>query len=108
MATENLPIYLNDHLAGSVAAIELIEHLKDHAPELEAFLRQLKTQIEADQEALKRLIARFGKEESAVRKAAAWLAEKGARVKLAVDGPAESALGKMQALGALYLGITGK
>jgi hypothetical protein len=108
MANENLAIYLNDHLAGSVAAIELIEHLLGKAPELEAFLRELKTQIEADQQELKRLIARFGKEESTVRQAAAWLAEKGARIKLAMDGPADSALGKMQALEALYLGITGK
>jgi hypothetical protein len=108
MANENLAIYLNDHLAGSVAAIELIEHLMKSAPELEEFLRELQTQIEMDQQELKRLIAQLGNEESTVRKAAAWLAEKGARVKLAVDGPADSALGKMQALEALYLGITGK
>lgn len=108
MATENLAIYLNDHLAGSVAAIELIDDLAKNSPGLEAFLRELKAEIEADQQVLRGLIARFGKGESGVRQAAAWLAEKAARVKLSWDGPIDSDFGRMQALEALYLGITGK
>lgn len=108
MSNDNLAIYLNDHLAGSVSAIELIDHLAGHAPELAAFLRKLKTDIEADQKELERLIAQSGKEQSTLRKAAGWLAEKGAQIKLAVDGPAGSAFAKMQSLEALCLGITGK
>ncbi len=109
---ENLTLYLNDHLAGSVAALELIDHLIETAGENAAeaqFFRQLRADIEADQNVLKQLITHFGGEESSVRKAAGWLAEKLGRAKLKLDGGGTSeALGRFQALEGLVLGITGK
>jgi hypothetical protein len=107
---KNLVAYLNDHLAGSVAAIELIEDLidaSDDAP-LKAFLADLKRDIESDQKVLEQLIAGAGESEGVVRKAAAWLSEKAARAKFKVAGEDLGGLGLVQAFEMLALGIHGK
>jgi hypothetical protein len=106
-ASERLHTYLNDHLAGSVAAIELLDDLIEHHSEDQfgKILRDLRDEIEADQETLRSLIRKLGAKESAIRKAGAWLAEKFSRVKI---GDADDSAGLLQALEALALGITGK
>jgi len=77
MSEDNLKIYLNDHLAGSVSALELLEELiKSTGDASTSFLSQLKSDIEADQQELKALIQRLDMAESGPRKAAAWLAGK--------------------------------
>jgi hypothetical protein len=102
--------YLNDHLAGSVSALELLDHLiKAHEGEaLEKFLRELRDDVRADQDMLKKIVQRFKARESAVRKAGAWIAEKVARVKVTAGGTKFGDLGLVQALEVLVLGITGK
>jgi len=110
MNRENLAIYLNDHLAGSVAALELLEHLvaatKNSAHE--AFFRSLNQDVAADQDVLRSLLEKLPASESITRKAGAWLVEKVARVKLRMDAPAGSVMERVEALEALLLGITGK
>jgi hypothetical protein len=110
MNRENLAIYLNDHLAGSVAALELLDYLadRDGAGAEPSFFRALRDEVAADQDVLRQLLEKFGAAESAARKAGAWLMEKVARLKLRVDGPAGSPMERMEALEALLLGITGK
>jgi len=102
--------YLNDHLAGSVSAIELLDYLiETHEREpLAEFFQQLRADIVTDQEVLKKIVQRFNAKESAIRKAGAWLAEKVARVKLNLAGQKKAQLGLVQALEVLVLGITGK
>jgi len=104
---ERLHTYLNDHLAGSVAAIELLDDLiKQHSEDrFGKIFRDLRDEIEADQETLRNLIRKLGAEESAVRKAGAWLAEKFSRVKI---GDADDSAELLQALEGLALGISGK
>jgi len=104
---ERLHTYLNDHLAGSVAAIELLDDLIEHHSEdrFGKIFRDLQDEIEADQETLRNLIRKLGAEESAVRKAGAWLAEKFSRVKI---GDADDSAELLQALEGLALGISGK
>jgi len=104
---ERLHTYLNDHLAGSVAAIELLDDLIEHHSEdrFGKIFRDLRDEIEADQETLRNLIRKLGAEESAVRKAGAWLAEKFSRVKI---GDADDSAELLQALEGLALGISGK
>jgi hypothetical protein len=104
---ERLHTYLNDHLAGSVAAIELLDELIEHHSEdrFGKIFRDLRDEIEADQETLRNLIRKLGAEESAVRKAGAWLAEKFSRVKI---GDADDSAELLQALEGLALGISGK
>jgi len=107
---KELATYLNDHLAGSVAAIELLDHLIEEqaGQRLEKFLVDLRDDVSADQQVLRDLIHKLGLEESAVRKAGAWMIEKLARAKMDVAGDEGGGLGFVQALEALALGITGK
>ena len=108
---ENLASYLNDHLAGSVGALELFDRLVEtqEGKPLQGFFRELRSDIESDQKKLEELIRSLGAEESAVRKAGAWLAEKLSRPKMPLSGDgSEGELGLFLALEALALGITGK
>jgi len=104
---ERLDIYLNDHLAGSVAAIELLEKVIERHSEdrFGKIFRDWRNVIQADQESLRNLIRKLGAEESAIRKAGAWMAEKFSRIKI---GDLDDSAGLLQALEALALGITGK
>lgn len=108
--TEHLSSYLNDHLAGAVAALELIEHLakKFHGTALEACLAELHNDVTADEQVLRDLLKTWDVNESAVRKAGAWIAEKFGRVKFALGDYEENGPGLLEALEALALGITGK
>jgi adenylate cyclase class IV len=107
---EDLSDYLNDHLAGSVAALELLDRLVETyaGKPLERFFRELRDDIRRDQEQLEELIAKLGLKESAVRKAGAWIAEKFSRPKIDLEADSKSELGLFLALEALVLGITGK
>jgi len=107
---KELATYLNDHLAGSVSAIELLDHLiKTHEGKpLAKFFTDLRNDVSADQEVLRKILKRFNANESAVRKAGAWLAEKFGRVKIEAAGDKVGELGLVQALEILVLGITGK
>lgn len=110
MANEQIATYLNDHLAGSVVALELIEHLQAaHAgTPLESFLANLRADITADRHELEALMDRLHITESRTRKATAWLTEKFTEIKLRLDDPADGALRLLEALEVLSLGIEGK
>ena len=107
---DDLTEYLNDHLAGSVAALELLDHVVETyaGKPLERFFRELRDDIRSDQEQLEELIAKLGLKESTVRKAGAWIAEKFLRPKIDLERDSKSELGLFLALEALVLGITGK
>ena len=110
MTDTHLATYLNDHLAGAVAALELLEHLeKTHAgtPVARA-LSELRTEVDADREVLQSLMTRLGITESKPRKAAAWLAERLASLKLRLDDSGDGALRLFESLEVLSLGIEGK
>jgi hypothetical protein len=104
---KNLEIYLNDHLAGAVAALELIEGRREEYQDepLGTFFGTLKVDIEADKQTLCQIMRSLGIEESTVRQTGAWAAEKvaRARLKLAGDEP-----GLVLALEGLIMGIHGK
>lgn len=110
MGIEILGRYLNDHLAGSVAALELIDHLDglSKGTERERLLASLRSEIEADQKVLQELLRGVGGKESRVRKAAAWLTEKVGEAKLKLDDSGSGELGLLEGLEALELGILGK
>jgi hypothetical protein len=107
---EDLSDYLNDHLAGSIAALELLDRMIEacEGKSLEGFLRQLREDIDQDQEKLKELIEKLGMSESTVRKAGAWIAEKLTRPKIDLGEGSKEEIGVFLALEALLLGITGK
>ena len=110
MRAAELATYLNDHLAGSVGALDLLDHLareSDGGEEVSLF-RALHQEIAAEQAQLRELLRELGGEESGVRKAAGWVAEKVTRLKLRWDDPGDDGLRRFEALEALALGITGK
>ena len=110
MALQILPTYLNDHLAGSMAAIELLDHLRkvSKGSERETLFTALQSEIEEDQKVLKELLRGLGEQQSRVRQAAAWLTEKVGEAKLKLDDPGSGELRLLEALETLGLGILGK
>ena len=110
MTDPNLATYLDDHLAGAVAALEVLEHLeKAHAgaPVARA-LSELRTEVDADREALQSLMTQLRVTESKPRKAAAWLAERLASLKLRLDDSGDGAFRLFESLEVVSLGIEGK
>lgn len=110
MSLENLATYLNDHDAGSVAALELLDHCisKTAGTPLHTFFSDLRREVQADQEILRELMNRMEIKQSAVRKATAWVAEKFGWAKFNAAGTDEEDAGLLETLEFLYLGITGK
>jgi hypothetical protein len=107
---KDLPIYLKDHLAGSVGALEMLDDMIDahKGKKLEPFLRTLHTEIKSDQDELKRLMQHLDVSEGVVRNAGAWVAEKFSRVKLRLGDSGEPSLALLQSFESLLLGISGK
>lgn len=107
---KTLATYLNDHLAGSVAAVELLDHLRQlsKGTQREQLFTSLKSEVEEDQKLLKELLREVGGKESRVRQAAAWLTEKVGEAKLKLDDSGSGELRLLEALEALELGILGK
>jgi hypothetical protein len=107
MAKDYLSTYLNDHLSGAVAALELLDRLinevGDHGP-----LRQIREDIQADRQELKTLMSRLKISESPLRKAGGWIAEQFVETKLAFDDENAGPLRTLERLEALGLGINGK
>jgi hypothetical protein len=110
MANEYLATYLNDHLAGSLAAIELLEHLETAyaATHLASFFVELRREISADRQELQRLMDRLEVSESRPRKLSAWLTGKLTEIKLRFDDSPCGALRLLESLEVLGLGIHGK
>ncbi|MEO8295154.1 MAG: hypothetical protein ABI613_06520 [Gemmatimonadota bacterium] len=104
--------YLNNHLAGSVGAIEVIEHgiQNSQGSPIEILYADLLPRILADQESLKELIDQLGGKQSAPRKVVAWIGETISRVTRS-PGASESnevTLSQFQEIEMLALGILGK
>ena len=110
MANSNLDFYLNDHLAGSVVALEMMEHLENaHAgSKVASFLADLRAEILADRADLERLMQRLSIAPSPVRKTMAWLSEKSAEFKLSLDDRSTGPLHLLEAVEAIAIGIHGK
>ena len=107
---KELDSYLNDHLAGSVGALELIGHWASaHKSEpLGAFFAELEGEVKADQDTLCSVMGSLRVEESKVRQAGAWIAEKIGRARLKIAGDDASSLGLVLTLEGLIMGIGGK
>ena len=110
MVNESVATYLNDHLAGSVVALELLDHLaadQAHASDV-PILANLRAEILADRQQLEAFMAQRGIAASRPRQVMAWLTEKLSELKLRLDDPGQGALRRLEALEAVALGILGK
>jgi hypothetical protein len=108
--TDDLEIYLRDHYAGAISALELLEHLIEvHADDsLGGFFSQLHAEIKADHEQLHNLMQALGFKDGTLRNAGAWVAEKMSRAKIGFAFGEDAKLRLLQALETLVIGITGK
>jgi hypothetical protein len=105
-----LPIYLNDHLAGSTAAVELVRRaLRSNSQnEYGPPLARLAAEIEQDRKTLLSIMAGLGVGSDRAKLLAAWVAEKVGRLKLNGRLLGYSPLSRLMELEVLQLGVTGK
>jgi hypothetical protein len=110
MANESLATYLNDHLAGAVVALELLDHLQEDGPGTAeaSILADVRAGIMADRQELEAFMAQRGIAVSAPKKATGWLVEKLSELKLHLDDAGDGALRRLEALETVSLGIAGK
>jgi hypothetical protein len=110
VSTEHLGTYLNDHLAGAMVALELLQHLQkaQAGTPMEKFAGDLYAEIDEDRQVLVGLMGKLNIGESRTRQTAAWLTEKAGRLKLRFDDPAGGNFLLYQILETLSLGIEGK
>jgi hypothetical protein len=109
MNEEHLRTYLDDHHAGSRAAVELIEHyLRTHRGSSRArVLQEVLDEIRQDQAVLLDLLRRVGGRGSRLKDAAAWVLEKLSRLKLNEVGKHRT-LSEFEKMEQLVLGVSGK
>jgi hypothetical protein len=110
MSDKPISTYLNDHLAGATAALQLLEYLEaahDGTPR-ERFFVELRADVAADRQELEVLMAGLHVSQSRTRKATSWLAEKVTELKLRLDDPAGGTLRIFEAIEAVAVGIDGK
>lgn len=110
METKLLAIYLNDHMAGSVAGVELARRARgsNEGTPLGDFLAGLVEEIEQDREALARVMDHHGVGADPVKRTVAWAGEKLGRLKLNGRLTGYSPLSRVIELEGLMLGVTGK
>ena len=71
-------------------------------------LRKPREKIKADQDTLRDVMRTLGVEESKIRQAGAWAAEKVGRARLMIAGDEQGSLGLVLTLEGLIMGVTGK
>jgi hypothetical protein len=105
-----LAIYLNDHLAGATAGVELAKRAAaaEQGSPLGPPLAALAAEIGADREALKTLMSRLRVGVQTYKVGAGWAAEKVGRLKLNGSWLSRSPLAPVLETEALALGIEGK
>jgi hypothetical protein len=107
---KRLRIYLNDHLAGSVAGCELAKRAlaENRGNEYGRLLARIVGEIEEDQRALRDVMARLEVPVARPKVAAAWAAEKIGRLKLNGQLRGYSPLSRLLELEGLVVGVRGK
>lgn len=108
---ELLAIYLNDHLAGATAGVELARRLRGSNrdnPEFGPALAEICSEIEADRETLKAVMDRLGVARSKFKPLAATLGERLGRLKLNGRLWSYSPLSRLAELELLQAGVVGK
>ncbi len=100
--------YLNDHLAGSAAALDLLAKMssQNEGTEFGRVLAALEQEVAEDRDALQQVMAKLGVPTDTVKQAGGWVLEKLTRLRFDVTTGEE--LGRLMEAEALSLGIAGK
>ena len=106
---QGLSVYLNDHLAGSAAALDLAARIREESEgtALGTFLAQLIVDVEADQDQLQRVMDRLEIEQSSLKQAGSRVMEKVSQLKFKEPG-AGPAVTRLLQIEFLQLGVQGK
>ena len=107
---ELLETYLNDHLAGATAGVDLAEEIAEDSRDmpLGAEMTRLATDIAADRESLVEIMDALGIEKGAVKQAIGWMAEKMSRLRLNRAAAGSDELSLLLSLEALSMGVEAK
>ena len=108
--TKYLPIYLNDHLAGAVAAVQLARRAagQNEGTEYGEALAGLAAEIDQDRRTLQDLLKRLGIRGDPVKLLSSVVAEKLGRLKLNGELLRYSPLSRLEEIELLMLGVEGK
>lgn len=100
--------YLNDHLAGSAAALDLLGKMRsqNEGTEFGRLLAALEHEVAEDRDALQQVMEKLGVPTDTVKQAGGWVLEKLSRFKF--DLTTSEELGRLMETEALSLGIAGK
>jgi hypothetical protein len=107
---DRLATYLNDHLAGATAGVDLARRIArdNQGNAYGAEVTEIAGEIAADREALQEVMGRLDVGRDHVRLLAAWSVEKARRLLPVPWLLDRHALGRLEELEALILGVTGK
>lgn len=110
MAYESIEVYLNDHLAGATAGVNLVEQAADRhrSDELGEFFAPLAAEIKADFATLEQLVEDMNVDKSASKTALAEVGSKLAAPKFNAEGAGNEHLGDFVTLETLSIGVEGK
>jgi hypothetical protein len=105
-----LATYLNDHLAGATAGLELVRRARgeNEGTPLGRFLEDLAREVEEDRETLLAIMARLDVGRDRLKVAAGWMGEKVGRLKPNNQLFGYSPLSRVIELEGLALGVEGK
>lgn len=108
--TEPLDVYLNDHLAGSAAAVELVERIRanNEGTALAAHMDTLRLEIEQDRDTLGEVMTRLGVVRSTPKQVAGKVLETLSRLRLNERITGSADVTRLLELETLSLGIEGK
>ena len=110
MSQQNLAVYLNDHLAGSVGALGLFDRIRRVSDEdgVARRVREVREAVREDQQVLEEVRRRLGIRRSRLRNVAASLAQKLSSAKFRLEASKHGEVQLLHALDSLSLGIEGK
>lgn len=106
-----LAIYLNDHLAGTTAGVELAKRLRGSNqgdPEFGPPLAEVCAEVEADRETLIAIMERLGVGQGRLKPALAVVGERLGRLKLNGQLRGYSPLSRLDEIEVLQIGVAGK
>ena len=106
-----LPIYLNDHYAGSTLGLELAKRAAKNNRDNTEFgpaLATLTTDIDEDRDALKRIMDRLDVSEDRIKATLFWMGEKVGRLKPNGELLQFSPLSRLVEIEGLITGVSGK
>jgi hypothetical protein len=110
LGADALTIYLNDHLAGSTAGVELARRAarKNRSTPYGPALEELAGEIARDRDALEDVMTRLGVRRDRLKILASWSAEKAGRLKPNGELLRYTPLNRLEDLELLLLGVGGK